>query len=88
MKLKTHVSNEADMINRIVLGVSSKKFKEINGIGKDAASIRPWLAPEQIKAITDLQRADIGLLVTTPDFQRRKEHLTDYFQRMRVKRLA
>jgi Rha family phage regulatory protein len=83
-----HFSNEIDMINRIVLGVSAKQFKEAHGIDRDTASIRPWLTPDQIKAVTDLQRADIGLLVTTPDFQRSKEYLMDYFQRLQLRHLA
>jgi Rha family phage regulatory protein len=83
-----HFSNELDMINRIVLGVSSKQFKEMHGIPKDEPSIRPYLTDRQIKAIVDLQRADIGLLVSTPDFQERKEHLARFYGKLELKRLA
>ncbi|QWU15709.1 phage regulatory protein, rha family [Paenibacillus sophorae] len=81
-----HFSNEADMINRIVLGMSAKKFREANGIAK-GESIRPFLSSEQIKAVEDLQRADIGLLMAGLDFDERKQRLTHFMERMRTRRL-
>ena len=56
-----HYSNEADMINRIVLGVSAKQFREDCGI-QPGQSIRPFLSDQQIKAIEELQRIDVGLI--------------------------
>lgn len=82
-----HFSNEADMINRIVLGMSAKQFREAKGIAK-GESIRPYLSIEQIKAIEALQRADIGLLMAMSDFEQRKQTLTQYFVRTRLKRIA
>lgn len=82
-----HFSNEADMINRIVLGMSAKKFRETNGIEK-GKSIRPYLTSDQIKAIETLQRVDIGLIVSTLDYSQRKETLTKYYERSKVKRIA
>src|SRR5690606_14551240 len=52
-----HFSNEADMINRIVLGMSAKQFREAKGIPK-GDSIRPYLSTDQIKAVETLQRVD------------------------------
>src|SRR5690606_37132716 len=72
-----HFSNEADMINRIVLGVSAKKFREEMGIAK-GESIRPHLNAEQIKSIEDLQRMDIGLLHVVSDYEQRKTILSNY----------
>ncbi|MEN6624199.1 MAG: Rha family transcriptional regulator [Smithella sp.] len=77
-----HFSNEVDLINRIVLGMSARQFCEVKGIGK-VPSIRPYLSPEQIKAIKKLQRIDIGLIVSDPDFHSRKQTLTDYYNRLR-----
>jgi len=77
-----HFSNEIDMINRIVLGVSAKKFKEMYGIPGDTESIRPYLSDKQIEGIVNLQRTDIGLLVSTPDFHERKQLLTGYYGRI------
>lgn len=76
-----HFSNEADMINRIVLGMPAKQFREENGIPK-GDSIRPYLSTEQIQAIEVLQRVDIGLIVALPDFQQRKETLANYFAKL------
>lgn len=80
-----HFSNECDMINRLVTGVSAKRFRELRGIGK-GESIRPYLTPEQARALDNLQRVDIGLLVAIPDFQTRKAALTAYRDRLRVAR--
>lgn len=74
-----HFSNELNMINRIVLGTDAKHFKQEHGVDVKESSIRPYLAAWQIKAIEDLQRADIGLLMSGMDFQNRKMLLTQYF---------
>lgn len=82
-----HFSNEADMINRIVLGMSAKQFREVNGLDK-GTSIRPYLSSEQIKAIETLQRVDIGLIVAMPEYEQRKQALTSYYERLKSKRIA
>ena len=71
-----HFSNEADMINKLVLGVKASKYREINGIEK-GKSIRPYLTPEQIKEVERLQRIDIGLIYVLPDFYERKNKLKE-----------
>lgn len=63
-----HFSNEIDMINRIVIGMSAKQFKEASGIDLKVSSIRPYLSTEQIKAIESLQKFDIGLITMEPDY--------------------
>ena len=70
-----HFSNEADMINKIVLGMSAKKFRELHGLEK-GVSIRPYLSDAEAEAVLALQRADIGLLEVIPEFDRRREVLT------------
>jgi len=75
-----HFSNEADLLNRIVLGKTAKQVREENGL-KSGTSIRPYLTKDQIEAIDKLQRVDIGLLVSTPDFQERKRYLEWYFMK-------
>lgn len=69
-----HFSNEADMINKIVLGMSAKKFREMRGLEK-GVSIRPYLSDAEAEAVLALQRADIGLLEVVPEFDRRREVL-------------
>jgi Rha family phage regulatory protein len=84
-----HFSNEINMINRIVLGMDAKGFKEVNGIDPKVSSIRPYLATHQIKAIEALQKFDIGLNATEPEYERRKQILTGYYGRLQsFKRLT
>ena len=74
-----HYSNEYDMINRIVLGMSAKHFRTALGI-PDAKSIRPFLSDEQSKAIKKLQLEDIRLLYRGIDFNARKLFLQAVFR--------
>ncbi len=76
-----HFSNECDMINRIVTGMSAKQFRIANGIEK-GKSIRPYLSDEQITMLETLQKVDVGLLVAVPDYQQRKRHLEWYKLKM------
>lgn len=66
-----HYSNECDLLNRIVLGMSAKQFRVANGLEK-GESIRPYLTKAQIAALDYLQDVDVGLLVGVPDFNQRK----------------
>lgn len=81
-----HFSNEFDLINRIVLGMSTKKFRARHNITGD--SIRPFLTPEQLDQVTKLQRFDSGLVVTTPGYEDRKRILTEYHARISRKVLT
>lgn len=75
-----HFCNEADMINRIVLGMSAKQFRELHGLEK-SVSIRPYLSDAEAEAVLALQRADIGLLEVVPEFERRREVLAGMYTR-------
>lgn len=74
-----HFSNECDMLNRIVLGMSARQFRLANGIEK-GQSIRPYLTARQIHALDRLQHLDYGLLYSCPDFQQRKQMLMAYYK--------
>lgn len=80
-----HFSNECDMINRLVTGMTAKKFREANGIAK-GESIRPYLTDEQLELMEKLQKCDIGLLVAFPDYEQRKRHLEWYMSQIAEKR--
>ncbi len=82
-----HFSSEMDLINRVVLGMSAREFKEANLLG-DVKSIRPYLTAQQIQAIGLLQKVDIGLVLTEPDYQKRKHTLEWYYGKLRQKRLT
>lgn len=72
-----HFSNECDLINKIVTGYPAKKFRELNGIPK-GESIRPFLTDTQIELMDTLQKVDIGLLVSVPEYEQRKRLLEWY----------
>lgn len=75
-----HFSNECDMLNKIVLGMRAKQYRQAHGI-PEGESIRPYLTPEQIAMLEMLQRVDVGLLVVVPDYQERKRTLEQYAAR-------
>ncbi len=81
-----HFSNECDMINRIVTGMSAKQFREAKGLAK-GTSIRPYLTDEQVRMMETLQKVDIGLLLSVPDYQQRKRYLEWYKMKL-VEKIA
>lgn len=84
-----HFSNEINMINKIVLGVDAKKYKEQNNLPIEVGSIRPYLSTQQIKFVEALQKFDIGLITVVADYNKRKEILTNYFNKInKIKLLA
>ena len=72
-----HFSNECDMINRLVTGMTAKQFREAHGL-KRGETIRPHLTDDQIWLMNALQKADIGLLISTPIYEERKRRLEWY----------
>lgn len=72
-----HFSNECDMLNRLVIGMTAKQFREQNGLEKHE-SIRPHLSKEQIDMLDTLQKVDIGLMLALPDYEQRKRQLEWY----------
>lgn len=79
-----HFSNECDMLNRIVTGMSAKQFRLAHGLEK-GTSIRPYLTAEQVSLLETLQKVDIGLLVSVPDYEQRKRYLEWYKMKLSEK---
>lgn len=75
-----HFSNEADLINRLALGMTAAKFRVHHEIGKKEP-IRDYLTPGQINCITELQRANTVFISMGWDFEQRKEVLKGMFDR-------
>lgn len=73
-----HFSNEFDLINRIALGQSSKKFRADHGIDKNEP-IRDHLTPCQIKCIEHLQRLNTSLIEIGMGFDERKAKLNQVY---------
>lgn len=66
-----HYSNEYNMINRIVLGFTSKQYALEHGLSPDQ-SIRDTMRPQEIAAISKLQQANISLIDMGIEYQERK----------------
>lgn len=75
-----HFSNEADLINRLALGMTAAKFRVHHEIDKKEP-IRDYLTPEQIHCITELQRANTVFISMGWEFEHRKEVLKGMFER-------
>lgn len=73
-----HLSNEFDLINRVVLGGSSKQYRAAHGLSP-TDPIRDTLTPIQIKAIEHMQRLNASLIDVGMDFERRKAKLHQVF---------
>jgi Rha family phage regulatory protein len=73
-----HYSNEADMINKIVLGCRAKEFRLKHQI-PDKDGIRDYMFNWQIEAIQKLQKADVALVIALSDIEDRKRILQSYF---------
>lgn len=76
-----HYTAEFDMINRIVLGMSSKQFRLQHGIPKDSP-IRDRLSFQEIDAIQRLQAFDAHLAKVFPDYRQRQGLLWEYFEKI------
>lgn len=63
-------SNECNMINKIVLGMSTLQFKKENNITDK--SIRPYLTEKQLQDIDKLQLMGSGLVLGCKDYFTRK----------------
>jgi phage regulator Rha-like protein len=81
-----HFSNELNMINKIVLGMTTKEFREAHGL-KPKELTRPCMTQEQINGILALQRVDIGLIVSGMPYIERKQVLEEYYGRVRETKL-
>lgn len=81
-----HFSNEADLINRIVLGMTASKFKKHHDVEKGEL-IRDYMTTEQLNCIVSLQRANTVYIEDSIDFQIRKQKLTDLFNRKHKQKL-
>lgn len=72
-------ANEFDLINKLVLGLSSKDFRELHGV-KKGESIRPYLTKQQIELIQKLQKYDSVLVDVLPKYDERKKALEKFYE--------
>jgi prophage antirepressor-like protein len=75
-------TNEFNMINIVVLGMTAKKFKQANDIPADETSIRPFLTPEQLDGVDRLQKFDANLILMDAVYEDRKTALTQLWKKI------
>ena len=75
-----HFSNEADLINRIVLGQSASKYRQFHDIPKDE-SIRDYLSQSELDCVIALQCANTVYIEDGLSFQERKDKLASLYNR-------
>ena len=66
-----HFSNEADMLNRIVLGMSAKQYKKNRGV----ENVRDAVTAAELSELESLQRINTGLIKIGMEFRERKDNL-------------
>lgn len=81
-----HFSNEADLINRIALGMTASKFRKHHDIEKGEL-IRDYMTTAQLECIVSLQRANTVYIEDGLSFELRKSKLTDLFNRKHKQKL-
>lgn len=72
-----HFSNEADMLNRIVTGMSAKEFKETHGV----ENVRDALEECNLAILKKLQVINTGLIEAGMDYDERKEKLMSCYNK-------
>ena len=75
-----HFSNEYNMLNTIVLGMTAKQYRQEHGI-KYGKSIRPYLTADEIKRLEMLEIVDMGLIAANLSFSERKDKLTVFMNK-------
>lgn len=75
-----HYRNEMDMLNRIVLGLPAKEYRQAYDVADDHP-IREALSAAEIAAIEALQRFNSSLILLGMPFERRKEECVKLFNR-------
>ncbi|MDC9598330.1 Rha family transcriptional regulator [Xenorhabdus anantnagensis] len=84
--LPRHFSNEADLINRIALGMTAAKFRVHHDIEKKEP-IRDYLTPEQIRCVAELQRANTVFISMGWDYEQRNHALMGIYEKNHKKPL-
>ena len=76
-----HYSNEADLINRIVLGCTAKQYKERNNVD----NVRECVSAAELAHIERLQQTNTGLIECGMPYEERKELLIKLYNKRLLK---
>lgn len=79
-----HFANENNMIYKAMLGVTAKKYKEVN----ETDSVRDSLTPVELKCLESLQRANTTMLELGYDYEKRKAEIEHLYNRLWLKKLT
>lgn len=80
-------ANEADMINRIVIGMSAKEYRDAHGL-VSSDNIRDHVTTEELYLIDQLLITDSHLINVGMDYDERRELLQVRHDKLRSSRLA
>ena len=72
-----HFSNEYNMLNTIVLGMTAKQYRQVHGI----KSNKSYLTADEIKRLEMLEIVDMGLIAANLSFSERKEKLNSFMHK-------
>jgi len=75
-----HYSNEANLINNIVLGCTAKAYRKFNGFDK-TVNMRDTLSIIELECVASLESTNKEMIKICMDYQSRKEMLLKVFKR-------
>ncbi len=75
-----HFSNEANMLNKALTGLTAKQFCETQGV----KSLRDGLETNQIIQLERMQAANTVLIESDLDYQQRKCIMSNYIERQQI----
>jgi len=78
-----HFSNEMNMLLTIVAGKNAKQLKQERNL-PDAAAVRDYLNPSEIKLLASLQPVAAFLNASNVDYAERKKMLADYADKLKI----
>lgn len=73
-----HYSNEFDMINRIVIGSTAKKYRQDHDLA-DTDAIRDYMTPGEIRCVEHFQRLNTSMIEIGLTFEERKVKLSEVY---------
>lgn len=76
-----HYSNEANMLNRIILGMTAKEYREKHQVD----NVRDNLTVAEIEIFDKMQKQDTALIDFEYSYQERKEKLESYYSKLKQK---
>lgn len=75
-----HYSNEAELLNRLVIGMTSKQYRVEHNL-KTHEAIRDHFSFQELATIEELERTNIALINLGEDYETRKHKLMDLYNR-------